>query len=344
LRFPEGRQLSEQTKPEVVSPPHDVLVEMQRRMLRIRRFDEMVAELMTAGEMVGGAHLTMGQEGAVVGACLALRNSDYIVGTHRSHGHPIGKGAALGPLMAELLGRRTGVNKGKGGSMHLADFSVGSLGETSIVGSGLPIAVGGALSASLLGTGQVALVFFGDGAAEEGTFHESLNLASLWKLPVIFYCENNGYGISMPFSGSSAVPNIADRAIAYAMPGEIVDGQDVIACYRATERAVERARAGDGPSLIEAKTYRYAEHSQGTRSPRPPDEVASWKARDPLVLFRDQLVVRAVMSERELADLEHEVDEEIDRAVAFARDSEFPAPDEAFTDLYSSATSGSAGA
>src|SRR5712692_6752417 len=209
----------------------DLQLEGYRRMLRIRRFEEMASKLLVSGDILGALHLSIGQEAAIVGACMALRSDDYMVGTHRSHGHPLGKGADPKPLMAELLGRRSGVNKGKGGSMHLADFSVGSLGETSIVGSGLPIATGGALSAKLRGTDQVALAFFGDGATNEGTFHESMNLASVWKLPVIFYCENNQYAVMTTFASASAVSNVAERASAYSMPGEIVDGQDLVSYY-----------------------------------------------------------------------------------------------------------------
>lgn len=315
------------------SPPEKVKIEMYRRMLLIRRFDEIVGELMSTAEIVGATHFSHGQEASVVGACMALRSTDYMVGTHRSHGHPIGKGADIRPLMAELLGRRTGINKGKGGSMHLADFKVGSLGETSIVGSGLPIAVGGALSARLRGTDQVALVFFGDGAAEEGTFHESLNLAAIWKLPVIFFCENNQYASSTRFSDSCSVPNVADRAVGYGMPGKVVDGQDVLECWHAVDQAAQNARAGNGPSLIEAKTYRFASHSWGARDLRPNQEIESWKLRDPIQLYRAQLL-REGLADQQLAKHERQVDAEIEEAVKFARESEFPDVDEAFTDVY----------
>ena len=300
---------------------------MYRRMLRIRRFEEAVAELMSAGQMVGSAHLAIGQEAAIVGACLALRDDDYMVGTHRSHGHPLGKGAKPGPLMAELLGKATGVNQGLGGSMHLADFSVGSLGETSIVGSGLPIACGGALSAQLRGTDQVALAFFGDGASNEGTFHESLNLAAAWKLPVIFYCENNGYAITTSATLATSVPDIAVRAAGYGIPGEVVDGQDVLACWTAVERAATRARAGQGPSLIEAKTYRFREHSEGRKLVyRSDEEVATWLRRDPIDLFRALLSGEGVDRE-DLDRIEAEVEAEIEASLEFARSSPDPDPE-----------------
>jgi len=319
-----------------VEPSRDraLLLEMYRRMLLIRRFDERVAELHSAGEIAGGVHLTIGQEAAVVGACLALRADDYMTGTHRSHGHPLAKGARPEPLMAELLGRRSGVNKGKGGSMHLADFSVGSLGETSIVGSGLPIATGGALSAKMRRTTQVALCFFGDGAANEGAFHESLNLAALWSLPVVFFCENNQYALTTAVQASCSIPNIADRACAYGIPGVVVDGQDPIASYDAVAAAADRARSGAGPTLIEAKTYRYTEHAQGLRlSYRTDDEVNEWRARDPISSFRVKLQDLGVGA-TELERIEAQISATIDSAVDLARSSEFPAFEEAFQDLF----------
>jgi TPP-dependent pyruvate/acetoin dehydrogenase alpha subunit len=307
-------------------PAAEVQLEMYRRMVRIRRFEETVAELMGAGLMVGSAHLTIGQEAAIVGACMALRDDDYIVGTHRSHGHPLGKGADPRALMAELLGKVTGVNHGLGGSMHLADFGVGSLGETSIVGSGLPIACGGALSAQIRGTDQVALAFFGDGASNEGTFHESLNLGAAWRLPVVFYCENNLYAITTPLQAASAVTDIADRAHGYGMPGEVVDGQDVLACWSAVSRAVARARAGQGPSLIEAKTYRFREHSEGRKlSYRSEAEVEEWVRRDPIQAFRTALLA-ARTSTDDLGRVDAEVDADIEAALAFAKDSPYPEP------------------
>jgi pyruvate dehydrogenase E1 component alpha subunit len=307
---------------------------MYRRMVRSRRFEEYVGELAGAGEIPGGVHLSIGQEGAAVGACMALRKDDYITGTHRSHGHPIAKGADIGPLMAELLGKRTGVGKGKGGSMHLADFSVGSLGETSIVGSGLPIATGGALSAKMRGIDRVALCFFGDGAANQGAFHESLNIASVWKLPVIYLCENNQYALSTPAASVISVANIADRAAAYSMPGKIVDGQDPIAVYEVVTEAVKRARAGHGPTLIEAKTYRYHEHAVGLRlAYRTAEEIAEWKARDPLVRMVASMTTLGI-SDTELKTLEEQVDEEVEAAVAFAKASPFPEHDEMFDDVY----------
>jgi len=237
-----------------MSLTHDLLLEMYRRMLRIRCFDEEACALLAAGTITGAVHTSIGQEAAAVGACMALRDDDYMAGNHRSHGHPIGKGAALGPLMAELLGRTTGVCKGKGGSMHLADFAIGSLGESGIVGAGIPLATGAALSAQLRASQQVALCFFGDGASNEGVFHESLNMAAVWKLPVVYLCENNLYAAMTPARTTTTVPNVAERAGAYGIPGVMVDGQDVVAVYTAVSDAVRRARAGGGPTLVEDKT------------------------------------------------------------------------------------------
>jgi TPP-dependent pyruvate/acetoin dehydrogenase alpha subunit len=315
----------------------ELQVEMYRRMLRVRRFEEKAVELVALGEIPGSVHTSQGQEAEIVGACMALRVDDYMTGNHRSHGHPIGKGAALKPLFAELMGRRTGVCKGKGGSMHLADFSVGSLGESGIVGSGLPVATGAGLSARLRGTDQVSLCFFGDGASSQGTFHESLNLAAIWKLPVIFLCENNRYAVTTPAAYALSVEDVAARAAGYGIPGVVADGQDPIAVYEAVSQAVLRARAGDGPSLVEAKTYRYLEHA--AQLPvvryRTPEEIEEWKReRDPIRNFRHRLVAEGVLSEPVAAEIEAGVRQEIDDAVAFARQSPLPAPAEAFEDLF----------
>jgi pyruvate dehydrogenase E1 component alpha subunit len=261
-----------------------------------------------------------------------------MTGNHRSHGHPIGKGARLAPLMAELFGKATGVCKGKGGSMHLADFSVGSLGESGIVGGMLPIAVGAGLSSTMLGTGRVCLCFFGDGAANEGAFHEALNLASVWKLPVIFLCENNGYGMFTAQAQSTAVVDIADRAAAYRVPGEIVDGQDVLAVRHRVTLAAGRARAGEGPTLVEAKTYRYHDHSEfgALRPPayRTDEELAAWRARDPISILAQCMEESGDLAAGELDALRSEVLAEVEAAVAFAEESPVPAPDALFEDVF----------
>ena len=322
-------------------------LEMYRRMGLIRHFDEAVQKLFNSGRIPGSAHLSIGQEGEVVGACMALRDDDYMVGNHRSHGHPIGKGAGVNALMAEILGKATGVNQGKGGSMHLADFSVGSLGESSIVGSGLPIAVGAALGSKMQGNDRVTLCFFGDGASNQGYFHESMNMAALWKLPVVFLCENNGYGVTTPNSKAAALEDISARAAGYGTPSMIVDGQQCLAVYDAVTEAVERARRGEGPTLVEAKTYRYHHHSEGplydNMTYRPDEELAAWKERDPLVLFRQQLETSG--DSAELDQIEQQAKADIVAALEFAEQSPLPEPEEAFTHLYKtpvSVTSGGA--
>ncbi|ONH27995.1 thiamine pyrophosphate-dependent dehydrogenase E1 component subunit alpha [Pseudofrankia asymbiotica] len=309
---------------------------MYRRMLRIRLFEESAQALKTEGVIPGSIHLSIGQEAEIVGACMAVERRDYMLGNHRSHGHPIGKGAALAPLMAELLGRRTGVNQGKGGSMHLADFSVGSLGESSIVGSGIPVAAGAALAAQLRGEDRVCLCFFGDGASNEGMFHEGLNLAAIWHLPVIYLCENNGYGATTSAREVVAVTDIADRAAGYGIPGEIVDGQDVVAVHEVVTRAVERARRGEGPTLVEAKTYRYDNHAFGLHieNYRTTEEREQWLRRDPIPLLRDRLVADGVLSDDAAKTVEDEARAEVAAAVDFARTSPFPEPAEAFDHLF----------
>lgn len=313
------------------------LAEMYARMSRIRAFENAAMEMHAKGEIMGALHTSHGQEGEIVGACMALRLDDYMVGNHRSHGHPIGKGAKLRGLMAELLGKSTGVCGGKGGSMHLADFSVGSLGETSIVGSGIPVAAGAALGARMQGLDRVSLCFFGDGATQEGAFHEGVNMAAVWRLPVIFLCENNGYGITTPLSAVTLVTDIANRAAAYGIPGVIVDGQDIIAVYDAVQIAVQRARRGEGPTLVEAKTYRFEEHAANMGRDlgyRTADEVAEWRKRDPLPLFRARLTGDFGFADAEIDTMEQAALADVEDAVAFARRSPAPLAHTAFTDVF----------
>lgn len=315
------------------------LHEMLRRMLRIRLLDEQASKMMAESALPGVLHNSIGQEAEIVGACMALRDDDYMTGNHRSHGHPIGKGVKVAPLMAELAGKRTGVCRGKGGSMHLAAFSVGSLGESGIVGSLMPVAVGAGLSARLRGSDQVCLCFFGDGAANCGPFHESLNLAAVWQLPVIFLCENNGYAIHTSQSQTTAVLHVADRAAAYRMPGVVVDGQDVLAVHEAVARAVARARSGDGPSLVETKTYRYCEHSEFAGcAPAPPyrtpEELAAWRQRDPIEIFCDRLLESSVATAKEIEAIRAEVKTEVEDAVRFAEESPVPDPEDLHADVF----------
>lgn len=314
--------------------------EALRRMLRIRKFEEEGTRLFMAGKIPGAFHSSIGQEAAIVGACMALRDSDAMTGTHRSHGHPIGKGADLKALMAELMGKATGICKGRGGSMHLADKSVGIIGESAIVGGGIPLATGCALAAKVRRADQVTLCFFGDGAVNQGTFHESLNMGSLWKLPVVYFCENNGYAITTSLERSHAQPSIAKRADAYGMPSTTVDGQDVAAVYAAASTATARARRGDGPTLIEARTYRFDEHNVNlhvgsAKAYRPAAEVDRYKAdRDPVVLFRQALLASG-WSAQEIEALEGEVATEVQEAIAFGLSSPVPEPASLYDHMFS---------
>jgi acetoin:2,6-dichlorophenolindophenol oxidoreductase subunit alpha len=315
----------------------ELSLQAYRRMVRIRRFEEEAMRRAMAGEF-SGMHSSSGHEAAIVGACLALRDDDYITGTHRSHGHPIGKGADLKPLMAELYGKATGICKGRGGSMHLADRKVGIIGESAIVGGGIPLATGAGLSIQVRGTDQVSLCFFGDGAANQGTFGESLNLAAIWKLPVIFFCENNLYAISTPVAKSHGQPDIALRASGYGIPGVVVDGQDLTEVNAATAVAVNRARRGEGPTLIEAKTYRFEEHCLNLQVPIPyrtPQELESYKSqRDPLLLHRREMLESGI-GEAEIGAIERDVAAEVADAVTFARESPLPDPSEVYDYLFS---------
>lgn len=318
-----------------------IYLEMYRRMTRIRLFEEAAERLHAKGHIAGSLHLSIGQEAEIVGACMALRTDDYMMGNHRSHGHPIAKGSRLNALMAELLGRRTGICGGKGGSMHLADFSVGSLGESSIVGSGIPVATGAALACKLQGLDRVSLCFFGDGGANQGTFHESLNLAAVWKLPAIFVCENNLYACATPMRSVTSISDIAERAKAYEMPGHIVDGQDVLAMYDIVRDAVANARAARGPTLVEAKTYRFRDHAatMGALADvdlggRPKEEMEFWRKRDPIALFRERLISDFAVSLDSIMSIESEVQDEVAESVRFATNSEYPDTAAAFSDVF----------
>jgi len=316
---------------------NETMLEMHRRMLRIRLFDERAAKMLMRGQIPGTIHTSIGQEAQVVGACMALRPQDRIAGNHRSHGHPIGKGSALGPLMAELVGKVGGVCKGKGGSMHLADYAIGSLGESGVTGSSIPIATGAALSAQVLKQDRVSLSFFGDGAANQGVLYEALNLSVAWKLPVIYLCENNHYALSTP-SRTVTGGRISDRAHGFGLPGVLVeDGQAVLKVHAAVSAAVERARAGDGPTLVEVMTYRYREHAEGLRLTvdyRDKAEKEHWVSRDPIQLFRQVLIERGLADEAAIAAMETEVAAEVEAAVKFSNASPFPDVRSAFEHLY----------
>jgi len=304
-------------------------------MLRIRLFEEKVFELYGRNLVPGTIHLYAGEEAVAVGVCSSLRKDDYITSTHRGHGHCIAKGADLKRTMAEILGRETGYCKGKGGSMHIADFGIGMLGATAVVGAGIPIAVGAGLSARLRKTDQVVACFFGEGASNQGTFHESLNMASIWRLPVIFVCENNLYAMGTSQSTAMNIQDISGRAAGYGIPGLSVNGNDVIAVREAAEEAIKKARAGDGPTLIECKTYRHKGHSRVDPARyRPKQEVEDWLARDPIQLSRKRLLQMNALTEDEIRKIEEEVSAEVEEAVRFALQSPLPAPEEALTDVY----------
>ena len=308
---------------------------MYKRMLEIRFFEEKVFELYGQNLVPGTIHLYLGEEAVAVGVCNAIRKDDYITSTHRGHGHCIAKGAELKRTMAEILGKKTGYCKGKGGSMHIADFSIGMLGATAVVGAGIPIAVGAGLSVKLRRTDQVVACFFGEGASNQGTFHESINMASIWKLPVIFVCENNLYAMGTRQSTVMAIENVADRAVAYGIPGVVVDGNDVSAVYEAAQRAVERARKGEGPTLIECKTYRHKGHSRVDPAKyRPKEEVEEWLAKDPIKRFKEKLLQTNTLTESKIQQIEKEISDEIEEAVKFAMESPYPAPEEALEDVY----------
>ena len=316
-------------------PSKEKLIEMYRKMLEIRHFEEKVYELYGQNLVPGTIHLYAGQEAVAVGVCANLRREDYIVSTHRGHGHCIAKGADLKRVMAEILGKKTGYCKGKGGSMHIADFSVGILGATGVVGAGIPIAAGAGLSIKLRGTDQVVACFFGDGASNQGTFHEGINMAAIWKLPVLFVCENNLYAMGTRQSRVMLIENIADRAVAYGIPGVTVDGNDVLAVYEAARQAVERAKKGEGPTLIECKTYRHKGHSRfDPATYRPKEEVEFWLKKDPIPRFRGKLVEMGVLTDAEAEQIEKEVLNEIEEAVKFALESPYPEPEEALKDVY----------
>ena len=314
------------------------LLRLYTTMLKIRLFEERIVDLYARGLVPGLAHLYIGEEAVAAGVCTVLRDDDYITSTHRGHGHVIAKGADLRPMMAELFGKETGYCKGKGGSMHIADMEIGILGANGIAGGGLPIAVGSGLSAKLRGTDQVTVSFFGDGASNNGTFHESLNLASLHKLPVVFVCENNLFGISTSQKKHQPISDIAIRATCYDMPGVVVDGNDVIEVCQAASKAVRRARAKEGPTLIECKTYRWRGHHEGDPNQggryRRKEEIESWIKRDPIERLAERLIADKLSTKKKLAIIENEILAEIDQAVAFANESEFPSLAGLHEDVY----------
>ena len=307
--------------------------ELYRKLMTIRRFEEKVDEFFRQGKITGAVHTSVGQEAVAVGVAEALNKDDLVIATHRGHGHCIMRGADLKAMMAELFGRATGLCKGKGGSMHIVDVKKGMLGAMGIVGAGMPIAAGVGLAVKMQKTGQVCVCFFGDNASNGGPFHEAHNVSSLWKLPVVFVCENNLYGISVSVKKSTSVGDIAVRAQGYNMPGVVVDGMDVLSVYGAAKEAVGRARRGEGPSLLECKTYRFLGHSRGDPPYGPyrtKEEVDSWKKRDPRLL----LIQQGGLSPEEVGGIDKEVAEAIEEAVRYADASPQPDIKVALEDVY----------
>ena len=317
-----------------------------RQVMEIRAIENNIANLLSKAVLKGASHLYAGQEAVAVGAIAALRDDDMITSTHRGHGHAHAHGDKYArtteakqehynKMMAEVLGKSGGYCKGKGGSMHIADVEHGNLGATGIVGGNIPVAVGAALAQKIQGTDRVVVCFFGDGATNEGTFHESLNMASIWKLPVIFVVENNLYGMSVPWAKVSALPDAASRAAAYGIPGEVVDGMDVLAMRGAVAKAVERARQGEGPTLIEGKTYRYYGHSHSDpRAYRTKEEEAYWKGRDPIIVMKQNLEEVKMITEIEFEAMETAVDEKLAKSMAFSNASPEPLAAEVDTDVF----------
>ncbi len=327
------------TEPNVGTGTHtldkSLLLKMYEQMLTIRHFEERAGREFAAGKIPGFVHLYAGEEAVAVGVCTHLTDDDFITSHHRGHGHCIAKGVGIQEMVAELLGREAGACRGKGGSMHIADVHKGMLGANGIVGGGFPLATGAGLTAKFNGRGQVAVCFFGDGASNQGTFHESLNLASIWKLPVIFVAENNGYAESTPVTYHMSCRDIAERAVGYDMPGVTIDGLNVLAVYEAAGEAIARARRGEGPSLIECKTYRYYGHFEGDAiTYRTKEELASFMARDAIQALRQSLQDHDMASAEELDAIDKQVQARIDEAWRFAEAAPFPAPEETLTDVY----------
>lgn len=315
--------------------PEDILKQMYRTMVTIRHFEDTVYYMFLEGKLPGTVHLYQGQEAIAAGVCANLRKEDVIFSTHRADGHAIAKGVSLDSCMAELFGKVTGCCKGKGGAMHLGDMDVGMPPAIAIVGGGLPLATGCGLAFKYRKQDNVSVAFFGDGAANEGAFHESVNMAAIWNLPVIFVCENNLYGASTHVSKVMKPKHIADRAAAYGIPGIIVDGNDVFAVYRATDEAVKQARSGGGPVLLECKTYRRGGHSRGDSNQyRDKKEEAEWLKRDPVVIAREELKKSGILKDIDINDIAEKVKAEIEKSIRFAEESPLPVPEDIFKDLW----------
>ena len=316
---------------------NETLLDIHRRMVRIRIFEETAGKLMEDGKVPGALHLYVGQEAIAAGVMTHLSDDDWITSTHRGHGHLIAKGGEFKPMFAEIYGRVTGYCKGKGGSMHISNMAVGMLGANGIVGAGPPIAVGAAFSNKFRKTDRVAVTFFGDGASNEGSFHEAANMAALFQLPVIFVCENNGYGEYTPQANHQAIVDVADRAAGYGMPGVVVDGMDAVAVYEAAGVAIARARDGGGPSMLECKTYRFYDHV-GVRGMglnyRTDEELEQWQARDPIKLLEARLAEQGILTVEDAKAVHDEVAEQVQEGLAFAESSPVPEAEGLLNDVY----------
>lgn len=315
--------------------PNEKLIEMYTTMVRIRAFEERASKEYAAGNLPGMMHVYIGEEAVATGACANLNPDDYITSTHRGHGHLIAKGGKPDRMMAELFGKKTGYNKGKGGSMHIADMEIGILGANGIVGAGIPIAGGAALAAKMKGTKQVAVCFLGDGATNTSRFHEGVNLASIWKLPVVYIIENNQFAESTCISYSCNVPDIAARAGSYGIPGKIVDGNDVLEVYETVHEAVANAREGKGPTMIECKTWRQHGHFEGdAQTYKTKEDIESWTKKDPVDRYKKKLIQMNVLTKESAEKIDNAINEEIENAIKFAVESPLPAPEEALEDVF----------
>lgn len=320
-----------------MNPDNKTLLEMYATMLEIRRFEERIAKEVYAGNVPGFVHSYIGQEAIATGVCRHLTLEDRIVSNHRGHGHCIAKGANINKMMAEIYGKKTGSCKGKGGSMHIADFSVGMLGADGIVGAGLPISTGAAFAAQLEGKGKIAVVFFGDGACNEGEFHESLNLAGIWKLPLLFVCENNSYGVNTAAQYAMSAKDITRIPEAYHIANKVIYGNDVETVYKAAGEAIARLRKGDGPYFLECQTYRWHKHflSQGLEDLRPSAELEAWKKKCPITAFEAKLIKRKILTPAKAKSINNKTLQMVEEAHTFALDSPYPQPQDALLDVYS---------
>ncbi len=319
-----------------MTPTGEKQFEMLRSMQTIRRFEERASDDYRSGAIYGVVHCYIGEEAVAVGVCSALNRDDQIISTHRGHGHCLAKGADMKRMMAELYGRQSGYCKGKGGSMHIADFSIGMLGANGIVAGGIPIVTGAGLAAQLEGKGRVAVSFFGDGASNAGPFHESINIAAKWKLPMLYVCENNLYAAGTAAADTLALDDVAARAAGYGIPGVVVDGNDVLAVYEAAEAAVSRARGGEGPTIIECKTYRWRGHTEriGGEDPRPKGEIEAWRQKDPIQRLATGLREQERLNDETWQKMDDEILAAVEQAVRFSADSPFPDPEAAVEDVF----------